>query len=226
MGRRLFAPVVLITLLASCTTQPPTANREPPTGAMRRATQDSLLETLFRYQFEHNASEGQQSVDYYFLSLNDAEDPSLELITRFRAHIPKVRPVSHAIISATGEVRDRTAGGLGLIFKIDAIRRIDAHTVLADGGYYETGLSSSGNSYRIERRGDTWYVTDNVITWMTFRGNCPRTYRSASKEKGPPESGGPSSSAACDLLHFGQITSPKRAHFWPSNFESCSHWIG
>ena len=32
--------------------------------------------------------------------------------------------------------------------------------------------------------------------------------------------------AETGLDHFGQITSPKRFHSVPSNFASCSHWIG
>jgi hypothetical protein len=198
MGGRLYAPIVLAALvLVSCATQ-------PPVNEIGKAGRDDLLEALFRYQFEHNASEAQQGVEYYFLSLDDAQDPPPELIARFRAHVPKVRPLSQATVSATGRVTDRASGGLGLIFKIDAIRWIDARTAIADGGYYETGLSSSGNSYRIERRDNTWYVTGDVINWMTFRGNRPGVYRDASKEKGQPDSGWPSSSPRAAQVTSGR----------------------
>jgi hypothetical protein len=75
----------------------------------------NLLEAVFRYQFDHNASGSQRNVDYFFLSL-DRSDPPPELLERFKDQTPRVFPRSLAKASAGEGVKHKDLGGRGLIF--------------------------------------------------------------------------------------------------------------
>ena len=55
----------------------------------------------------------------------------------------------------------------GLLFQISQIACLDASTADVDGGYYEAGLSSSGNMYHVERRHGEWVVTKNTMHWIS-----------------------------------------------------------
>lgn len=148
--------VVLAGVVAACATTPGTkAEREW-----------NVREALFRYQFEHNSSGGQQNVDTYFLEV-DGKDPPAEFVARFAGHEPPVEPVSHAIASADEGVRHRERGGDGLIFKQERLRWIDDGKAEVDGGYYEAGLSSSGNTYTVEWKDGRWVVTGDEMHWIS-----------------------------------------------------------
>ena len=124
----------------------------------------NLLEAVFRYQFDHNASGSQRNVGYFFLALDrrdpDQSDPPPELLERFKNQSPQVLPASMAKATIRGGgVKHKDLGGSGLIFNITRITWLDATTAEVDGGYYEGGLSSSSNTYRVIRRGGKWTVT-------------------------------------------------------------------
>jgi hypothetical protein len=126
----------------------------------------NVLEAVFRYQFDHNASGAQRNVDYFFLAL-DQSDPPPELLQRFKDQSPRVLPASMAKVSADEGVKHKELGGHGLIFDVTRIAWLDANTADVDGGYYEAGLSSSGNTYRVERREGKWIVTKNEMHWIS-----------------------------------------------------------
>ena len=144
------------------TTQPVSATQP----AARGPEYLNLLEAVYRYQFDHNASGQKQRVDYYFLSL-DGADPPAELLARFAGHKPSVLPGSLALASAAKGVSHKELGGTGLIFRISRIAWLDASTADVDGGYYEGGLSSSGNTYHVERHDGKWLVTKNTMHWIS-----------------------------------------------------------
>lgn len=151
-----FTLLVLAGLVAACAT---------PAGTKAEREWD-VREALFRYQFEHNASGGQQSVGTYFLEVN-GEDPPAEFVARFAGHEPPVEAASHAIASADEGVRHRERGGDGLIFRQQGLRWIGDRKAEVDGGYYEAGLSSSGNTYTVEWKGGRWVVTDVLARWIS-----------------------------------------------------------
>lgn len=126
----------------------------------------NLLEAVLRYQFDHNASGSQRNVDFFFLML-DRSDPPEELLERFKGNSPRVLPASLAEAPAGEGVRHKGLGGSGLIFDITRIAWLDANTADVDGGYYEAGLSASGNTYRVERRDGKWVVTKNEMHWIS-----------------------------------------------------------
>src|SRR5262245_56617521 len=113
------------------------------------ADEDEIREAVFRYEFEHNVSAQQQSARVYRLSLGDRRDPADTFIARFEDHLPPVKKVSQ--------------GKGGLIFTAGSIKQLGRNKVLVEGGYYEGGLSASGNTYTLERSDGKWMVTHDQM---------------------------------------------------------------
>lgn len=145
---RTAAVLIAVVLLAACSAPEPAA-------APTRAEQElDVCEAVFRHQFEHNASGAQQKAAAYFLSIRDA-DPAPEFLARFAGHVPPVKAGSGFAI------------GKGLRFRVETIEWLTDDKVKVSGGYYEAGLSSSGNDYVVERDGDGWKVTDDTMNWIS-----------------------------------------------------------
>ncbi|MFT3788752.1 MAG: hypothetical protein QM770_21715 [Tepidisphaeraceae bacterium] len=168
-----FAAGALLGCEGSRSAQPATTWTPPtrqPVSSTQPAAQGpeylNVLEAVFRFQFDHNASGARRKVDYFFLTL-DRSDPPADLLARFKDDAPRVLPASLAKASAGEGVKHKDLGGQGLIFNITSIAWLDANTADVQGGYYEAGLSASGNTYRVERRGGKWVVTHNKMHWIS-----------------------------------------------------------
>lgn len=112
-----------------------------------------ICEAVFRYQFEHNASGAQQNAKVYFLEVFN-KDPSPEFLARFKDNTPPVKKGSEFAI------------GEGLKFQVESIERVDKNTVRVSGGYYEAGLSASGNIYTVVRKKEKWNVEKDEMQWI------------------------------------------------------------
>ncbi|RPI01217.1 MAG: hypothetical protein EHM64_16075 [Ignavibacteriae bacterium] len=144
-------------------------------GLAQLSIQDSIREAVFRYQFQHNASGQQQTAKIYFLSvmiLNDSTgywihgNPSLDILSHFNNNVPPVKSFSDCTLSVNG-VFDNKTGENGLLFQVGALRWITEEQVEVDGGYFEGGLSASGNTYYLERKNAQWIVTRDVMHWIS-----------------------------------------------------------
>ena len=126
------------------------------------------LFTGIRHQFGNNASAFQENRKVYFLEVN-GEDPSDPFMKRFAGHAPIVKKVSEALTSAgeTTGVVDKVTGQHGLIFNQGAIQWIEDDVVEVSGGYFEAGLSASGNIYSFTKENDKWSVTKNKVDWIS-----------------------------------------------------------
>jgi len=150
-----------------CPTTSATTNEAKPCFA---DPDDAIRFAVFRYQFDHNASAQKTNAGVYCLSLSLAGqepiDPSDELVTSFTTHEPPVKKRSQCETSMRG-VFDRQTSRQGLMFYIGQIKRTSETEAVVSGGYYEGGLSSSGNSYHVVRRGDEWIVTGDEMHWIS-----------------------------------------------------------
>ncbi len=113
-----------------------------------------ICEALFRYQFINNASGAQQKADAYFLSIYEA-DPPRDLIARFENNVP---PVKSGFEFRIGD---------GIKFEIRSFTRLDENNIKIKGGYYEGGLSSSCNTYRLRRIEGVWMVISDRMEWIS-----------------------------------------------------------
>jgi len=151
-------------LTAAPTTSPTT---RPSTVPARAAAEDDIREATFRYQFQHNASGLQQKADVYFLSLSEKDtDPGDEFLKRFVNHKPPVKKVSSSV-GRLGGVRDKDTGGKGLIFRVGGIKWVNETEAEVNGGYYEGGLSASGNTYFLKKQDGKWVVTRDEMHWIS-----------------------------------------------------------
>jgi hypothetical protein len=126
---------------------------------------------IFRYQYEYYASGQQQTAKVYFLSVRTVDDstgywingdPSEALLAHFSENVSLVPQFSSCTLSTAG-VFDKETGERGLLFDISEIRWISDAKAEADGGYFEAGLSASGNTYYLEYIDGQWTVTRSGI---------------------------------------------------------------
>ncbi|HVF61975.1 MAG TPA: hypothetical protein VNJ70_19380 [Thermoanaerobaculia bacterium] len=126
--------------------QPPASGAEDPFAP------DELLEAIFRYQFEHNASGLQQNAGAYCLSLGPDRPVPASLLKRFANQRPPVY----------GE--PECPGGEGVLtFQVRSVKWLSEDEVEAIGGYHEGNLSSSTESFRVAREAGRWVVKESRL---------------------------------------------------------------
>jgi hypothetical protein len=135
-----------------------------------------VIEATFRYQFAHNASGEQSHVGAYCIGFQDdpkdpvgGSDPPAELISRLADVVPVVKPLSGCRMTPRGAngVKDRNSGEEALIFTLGRPVCATESSCQIDGGYYEANLSSSGDTYYLEKRGGKWVVVKDVMHWIS-----------------------------------------------------------
>jgi len=137
-----------------------------PAESIRAKAEDEIREVTFRYQFLHNASGLQQNAKIYFLAIGEeGGDPTDEFMERFADDKPTNKKESQAKLG--DGVKDRDTGERGLIFRVGNIKWVSDTEVEVEGGYYEAGLSSSGNTYFLKKQKDKWVVTKDVMHWIS-----------------------------------------------------------
>jgi hypothetical protein len=148
---------------------PPSIQATPAASPLPATTDDDIREAVFRHLFEHNASGQQRAAKVYCLQIEGKADPSPELLLRFEGNKPPVKRASLCTFShgsARGAVQDET-GAPGLIFRVDSIQRTGPDSAVVEGGYFEAGLSASGNIYELARESGRWIVTKDTMRWIS-----------------------------------------------------------
>ncbi|HSK77252.1 MAG TPA: hypothetical protein VLQ45_12420 [Thermoanaerobaculia bacterium] len=145
--------LLLMIVFAACS-QPsagpssgPGATRQPPP---RSVSEPDILEAVFRYQFENNASGIQQDAEKYCLTITGGERPSAEFLRRFAGNRPPVVGADDC---------DRRSGR-NLFFQAKIETWESDSEALVRGGYYEGNLSSSRETYRVLWEDGRWVVED------------------------------------------------------------------
>jgi hypothetical protein len=131
---------------------------------------DDIREAVFRYLFEHNGLELRGDQWVYFLAYKNEgwKSPSADFMKRFAGHTPRVKPVSDANIEAgSGTVTDKVMLQKGIIFYIATMEWVDENMAKVEGGYYMGNEGARGNSYYVERQGDSWVVTKEAMHWIS-----------------------------------------------------------
>lgn len=164
MTRLLLLLIGLLSLPGCDRSAVPATESEPRSDEVK----GNIRFALANYIFENNASGGQQNVEYYFLAI-DGGDPSEEFIARFANRKPIVLPSSLAVASADKGVLHKETKKRGLIFSIDDIEWVSDTEVKVSWGYYEAGLSASGNTATLQLEGKEWKVTGDQMHWISKR---------------------------------------------------------
>jgi ankyrin repeat protein len=133
---------------------------------------DDIREAIFRHQIGPEVPGKQQRVQVYFLSVLDHAsgkyiDPSPDFMKRFAKNKPRVAKESECTSSPYKGVRDKVTGEEGLIFQVGFIKWIAEDEVEVEGGYYEAGLSASGNTYHLRKKNGKWVVVKDVMNWIS-----------------------------------------------------------
>jgi hypothetical protein len=127
-------------------------DRPAAPGAEDAFAPDDLLEAIFRYQFEHNASGLQQNATAYCLSLGRGRPVPESLLRRFANHRPPVHGEPDCL------------GGEGILtFQVKSVSWLSEDEVEAIGGYHEGNLSSSTESFRAAREAGRWVVKESRL---------------------------------------------------------------
>ena len=154
--------IVALTIIASVFAFAASANRAAEELDIREAT--------FRYQFGKNASGQQQKTGAYYLAIQAGDkevDPDDSLMKRFAGNTPPVKKHSECTASADKGVVDKKTGERGLVFNTGAIKWVSDTEAEISGGYYEAGLSASGNTYSLKKIDGKWKVIKDVMHWIS-----------------------------------------------------------
>ncbi len=137
-----------------------------PDDEWKTEQRDPILESVFRYQFEHNASGRKTTAAAYCLAVvgEDGSEgaPSAELLGRFAVHNPPVHPISSCRTDLSA-AHDKASGGYALVFFAGPIRWSSKRRVELEGGYYEANLSASRNRYTLVLEDRQWMVVKDVL---------------------------------------------------------------
>jgi hypothetical protein len=134
-----------------------------------------IREATFRYQFGNNASGQKTNTKNYCLSIDAGDkktDPDDAFLKRFTGS-PAVKKLSACDKSGMHGVVDKKTGERGLMFHTGAIKWVSDTEVEVSGGYYEGGLSSSGNTYYLKREAGKWKVIRDVMQWISWTQPMP-----------------------------------------------------
>lgn len=175
---------LLAILLAGCAAQAPAPlmSRAPapdpdaqPAGG---SEDDAIRLAVYRYLVQHNASGGQLRVPFVCLEIDQGDhprDPSPFIMAAMRKSPVRVVPGSACESSARGVfLKADHAAGEGLVFRTEEVE-IAGDKAKVTGGYFEAGLSASGNLYSLERQPDgSWLVTHDEMQWISGTPRPPR----------------------------------------------------
>src|SRR5579864_8698340 len=145
------------------------ASDKPKPGDATRITQENdIREAVFRYQFHHNSSIRGKSAAVYCLSVGEKNaDPPDDLMRRFAAFKPPVRKASDCSTDAYRGVAEKRTGKRGVVFRVRTIKWVSETEVDVVGGYFEDGLSASGNTYTVIKTQGKWTVSKAKTNWIS-----------------------------------------------------------
>lgn len=134
----------------------------------RLAQEDDIREAVFRYEFRHNSSIQGKRAGVYCLSVGEKNaDPPDGFMRRFAGYSPPVRKASDCTTHPYNGVVEKRTGKRGLLFRVRSIKWVSDAKVQVVGGYFEDGLSASGNTYTVVRTRDGWMISSAGTNWIS-----------------------------------------------------------
>jgi hypothetical protein len=121
-----------------------------------------------RYQFEHNAAANKY--DIFCIALSDGQtnsDAPTMLIRDLNDASHKVVKHSDCNAHMDNGVTERISGKPALMLNVGKVNWLARNEVVVEGGYYEAGLSASGNTYRLKKVSGVWRVVQDQMNWIS-----------------------------------------------------------
>ena len=139
-----------------------------PMNVPKGVDADDVREAVFRHMISgHNASGQGVGAGVFCLEVDGQHDPTPGFLARFNDLKKPIVAISDCSLSADQGVVDKRTHKRGLSFRVETITFKDAHHAKAIGGYYEAGLSGSGNVYSLERKANVWVVVKDEMMWIS-----------------------------------------------------------
>lgn len=163
-------PFVILTAVLLLVTPAYTQNGERTSehsAAFTREQREDIREAVFRHQFRHNSSIQGSKAAVYCLSVENGADPSDDLVKRFEGYEPAVRKVSDCSTDPFKGVVEKSTGKRGIVFRVKSIKWISSTKAEVSGGYFEYGLSASGNTYFVKKSKAGWRVAKDTMNWLS-----------------------------------------------------------
>lgn len=127
-----------------------------------------VQQAVLRYQFESNAAADNYSIFCIAISKGEAEiDAPAKLIEGLNDAHHKVLKSSDCNPNDGHGVTERASGKPALMLRVAQVKWLAKDEALVDGGYYEAGLSASGNTYLLKKIDGTWRVVKDQMNWIS-----------------------------------------------------------
>jgi hypothetical protein len=127
-----------------------------------------IQQSVLRYQFEHNAAA--KKYDIFCIAMSEGEtnsDALTKLIRDLNDASHKVLKHSDCNAHIDDGVTERSSGKSALMLNVGTVNWLAKDEAVVEGGYYENGLSSSGNTYHLKKISGVWQVVQNQMNWIS-----------------------------------------------------------
>jgi len=127
-----------------------------------------IQQSVLRYQFEHNAAANKY--DIFCIGMSEGEpnsDAPTKLIRDLNDASHKVVKHSDCNAHMDNGVTEHSSGKPALMLNVGKVNWLTKDEAMVEGGYYENGLSSSGNTYHLKKISGVWRVVQNQMNWIS-----------------------------------------------------------
>lgn len=143
------------------------ASANKPTSSLPLSREDAVREAVFKYQIARMTSALRRKDVVFFLSVDQAGNPSDGLLARFAGRHPLVKKVSESVAKEYEGVIDKQTGTKGIIFSVTSIKWISETEAEVEGGHYTAPLEASGYVYKVRLENGKWEVKDADMKWIS-----------------------------------------------------------
>lgn len=126
-----------------------------------------IQRAVLRYQFEHNAAVGKYTI--FCIAITDDKksvDAPATLIASLNDARHKVLGASACDGNDGNGVTEHASGKPALMLNVGAVTWEADDEAVVNGGYFEAGLSASGNTYQLKKIAGQWQVVKDEMNWI------------------------------------------------------------
>jgi hypothetical protein len=133
----------------------------------KTVAENDIREAVFRYQFDHDATQQKTYTKVYFISIENEKDPDDEFLRRFAGNTPMVKKKSQAVgdNKGTGGVIDHETRGSGIIYRITQLKWVNENEVEVEADFHVAMLFAGGCKYRVRRENNQWLIKGWISQW-------------------------------------------------------------